>query len=107
MTVSGQRGALPTENVAAPQPTHGQRAASRTTNQPPLPDGWAAFRSRPDATNAQRWYATPPYSVVALKEQFGTRAADLEYTVSAETWPALRRVVATQAALYLSLTEGA
>lgn len=100
MTVSGQR--TRAENVAASGPTRAQTHAVTVS----LPPGWSSFCSEPGSDAVPHWYATPPYSVAALKAHFGEHADELEYTVTAPTWPQLRTAVRKQVALYKSLVRG-
>lgn len=71
-----------------------------------MPEGWTSFSSKPDRTNAARWYATSPYPVNALKAAHGRTAHPLSHTVVAATWPELHAEVAAQAELYQRLTGG-
>lgn len=79
--------------------------AQRDTDEPsvtattPLPDGWTAFCSRPDAAHHARWYATAPYDACAL-----TEAECLSQTVDAAPWQELHRTVAEELARYRALT---
>jgi hypothetical protein len=76
----------------------------RTNAHAPLPKGWKAFSSEPDGTNAAHWYATSPYPVDVLKEEYGRDAYELYPTVAAATWPELHAEVVAQAEMYKRLT---
>ncbi|MEU0245135.1 hypothetical protein ABZ192_12520 [Streptomyces sp. NPDC006235] len=105
MTASGQR--LRAENVAAPKPSRtGQRPAAKITARTPLPKGWASFCSEPDSQNPGRWYATAPWNVFGLKEQYGPKAEYLAQMVDAPTWVELHKKVNAQVTLYESLERG-
>jgi hypothetical protein len=86
------------------KPITGQGPAKKITAATPLPDGWTSFCSKPNSENLSHWYATAPWNVGALQEQYGEAAADLLPTVDADTWARLHVEVATQVELYESLT---
>ncbi|MFF4750629.1 hypothetical protein ACWD5R_18500 [Streptomyces sp. NPDC002514] len=72
--------------------------------RPQLPQGWTSFASTPDGKHTAHWYATSPYPVDALKEEYGQTAQPLCRTVTAATWSELHTEVAAQAELYERLT---
>lgn len=68
-----------------------------------LPEGWAAFCSRPDANSVPGWYAVAPYLVHNVP---GGERARLSQTVYASTWPDLHRMVRREVSTYRRLTGG-
>ncbi|MEU0585711.1 hypothetical protein [Streptomyces sp. NPDC006132] len=104
-------------NATSPQPARGQRMRTRKVAAPPstakitartpLPKGWASFCSEPDSTNTAHWYATAPWNVIDLKEQFGPKAEYLTQMVDAPTWVQLHREVAAQVTIYEGMISDA
>ncbi|MFI8830582.1 hypothetical protein ACIGPN_06090 [Streptomyces afghaniensis] len=86
--------------------TAGQGQAQSISAKTPLPTGWGSFCSTPDSNHPAHWYATAPYSVFDLKEEFGPDAEDLVQVVDAPTWAKLHQQVAAQINLYESLVWG-
>ncbi|OIJ92486.1 hypothetical protein BIV24_13740 [Streptomyces colonosanans] len=94
-------------------PDQGQVMTART-----LPKGWKWFQSAADSMTESHWYATAPYDVEAVRklsgfnddapmsEQISHPAWNLDRTVSAQSWNALRLEVGEQIKLYQKLISG-
>lgn len=80
------------------------RGLERASIKDPLPDGWAAFCSKPDRTRGEvgHWYATAPY--LAFKVGGDGNRCPLAQTVDAETWWDLHVKVQCEVETYRRLT---
>lgn len=90
------------------EPTQGQGPATaprKITAKTPLPKGWASFCSRPDSDNKSHWYATAPWALISLMEEYGPEASYLNQMVVSETWVGLHKEVQAQVRLYEEITS--
>jgi hypothetical protein len=90
------------------EPTQGQGPAAtpcKITAKTPLPKGWASFCSKPDSSNRARWYATAPWDLISITEEYGPNARYLAQTVDADTWADLHKAVRAQVRLYQEVTS--
>ncbi|MFF7893886.1 hypothetical protein ACFZDI_18705 [Streptomyces sp. NPDC007907] len=80
--------------------------SEKVTAATPLPKGWGSFCSTPDSRHRSHWYATAPWDVFALKEEYGPEAQYLTQMVDAPTWTELHKQVAAQVTIRESLGRG-